>query len=62
VDALLIDPLNAQSSADAIRRVFADPVLRERLAAAGRKRVREFSWSRVIDRYESLLSSSPIPR
>ena len=62
VNALLIDPMDAQASADAIRRVFADLALRERLAEAGRERVREFSWSSVIDRYESVLSSRPTPR
>lgn len=62
VDALLIDPLDIRASAEAIRRVFIDEQLRKRLAAAGRDLVREFTWDRVIDRYESLLSSRPIPR
>ena len=62
VDALLIDPLDVRASAEAIRGLLIDERLRKRLAAAGSDRVREFTWDRVIDRYESLLASSPIPR
>lgn len=62
VDAVLIEPADTEGFASAITRVYKSEPLRSQLAAAGRARVAEFSWGRVVDRYESLLSSSPMPR
>lgn len=61
VDAVLVDPQDADGFAAAIDRVDGDEALRNRLAAAGSSRVMEYGWESVLDRYESLLSS-PMPR
>jgi glycosyltransferase involved in cell wall biosynthesis len=45
--ALLFDPHDEAAIADALRRLLADPALAERLRAAGRVRVREFTWERT---------------
>jgi glycosyltransferase involved in cell wall biosynthesis len=53
--ALLFDPHDEAAIADALARVLVDTQLAERLRAAGRKRVREFTWERTaratIDSY-----------
>jgi glycosyltransferase involved in cell wall biosynthesis len=53
--ALLFDPHDEAAIADALGRVLVDTQLAERLRAAGRKRVREFTWERTaratIDSY-----------
>jgi glycosyltransferase involved in cell wall biosynthesis len=53
--ALLFDPHDEAAIADALGRVLLDTQLAERLRAAGRKRVREFTWERTaratIDSY-----------
>jgi glycosyltransferase involved in cell wall biosynthesis len=53
--ALLFDPHDEAAIADALERLLRDPALAERLAAAGRVRVREFTWERTaratIDSY-----------
>ncbi|MBM7502739.1 glycosyltransferase family 4 protein [Agromyces aurantiacus] len=51
VDGVLVDPLDAEASADALRRVVADGDLRARLASAGRSRVAEYTWHRVAAAY-----------
>jgi glycosyltransferase involved in cell wall biosynthesis len=45
--ALLVDPKSVEEIADAISRVLSDGQLRERLVAAGRRRLELFSWSRT---------------
>jgi glycosyltransferase involved in cell wall biosynthesis len=45
--ALLVDPKSVDEIADAISRVLSDEQLRERLVAAGRRRLEVFSWSRT---------------
>lgn len=45
--ALLVDPRSVDEIADAISRVLSDEQLRERLVAAGRRRLEVFSWSRT---------------
>jgi glycosyltransferase involved in cell wall biosynthesis len=45
--ALLVDPKSVDEIADAISRVLSDEQLRERLVAAGRRRLEIFSWSRT---------------
>ena len=53
--ALLFDANDEAAIADALRGLLADPALAERLRAAGRERVREFTWERTaratIDSY-----------
>jgi glycosyltransferase involved in cell wall biosynthesis len=53
--ALLFDAHDEAAIADALRRLLAEPTLAERLRAAGRVRVREFTWERTaratIDSY-----------
>ena len=44
--ALYFDPGDRSALLDAMRRVVEDEPLRERLAAEGRERAREFSWER----------------
>jgi len=59
--ALLIDPMQPDAIAAAIRRVLSDPALREDLRARGLRRAREFSWERSIGRvrqiYDEVLAS-----
>ncbi len=54
-NALLVPPEDPSALADAITALIRDPEVAERMAAAGRKRVREtFTWDRVASRYEQL--------
>lgn len=48
--ALLIDPLDAQSIADAMYRVLTDAALRADLVRRGHERVKAFSWERSVAR------------
>jgi alpha-1,3-rhamnosyl/mannosyltransferase len=45
--ALMIDPLDVDALADAIRRLWQDEALRAELRARGLARAREFSWERT---------------
>ena len=47
--ALLFDPGDQRAVTDAVRRVLGDDQLRRRLTAAGRERVREFTWQRTAE-------------
>jgi alpha-1,3-rhamnosyl/mannosyltransferase len=47
--ALLVDPENTGEIASGLTRLAFDPGLREKLAAAGRDRRRNWSWSRTAD-------------
>lgn len=51
IDGLLVDPVDCDALAGAMRRLHDDPELRERLARTGNARVSEFSWSRVAAAY-----------
>ena len=57
--ALLFDPREESAIADAVARLLSERVLRERLIAAGRERVHEFTWERTaratIDSYRRAL-------
>jgi glycosyltransferase involved in cell wall biosynthesis len=53
--ALLVDPHDDAAIATGLRRLFADPTLRERLAAAGRARVKEFTWGACAARTAEVL-------
>jgi glycosyltransferase involved in cell wall biosynthesis len=52
--ALLIDPYEPESIADAMRRVLSDPALRDSLRERGFARAREFSWDRSIRRVRQI--------
>jgi glycosyltransferase involved in cell wall biosynthesis len=59
--AVLIDPLQPEAIADAMRRVLSDSALREQMRQRGFARARAFSWERSIARvreiYSEVLSS-----
>ena len=56
VDGLLVRPRDPEALAAALRRLIADPELRERMGAAGMERAIDYSWpkiaARVIGVYE----------
>lgn len=52
--ALLFDPLNVDSIADAIRRIATDDSLRRDLLERGQRRIRDFSWNRTARAYRAL--------
>lgn len=54
VDALVADPEDAADLGNAILRVLSEPGLADRLARAGHREVRRFSWDQVSAAYESL--------
>jgi len=56
-DALLVPPGDAEALARAIAKVLADPVLADRLVAAGRERAEEFSMRRLANHYLEAYSS-----
>lgn len=58
VDGILVDPEDTTELGAAISRVSADERLRLQLAAAGRERVGEFSWTRVAQAYERLYAAA----
>jgi glycosyltransferase involved in cell wall biosynthesis len=51
---ILVPPGNADALADAMRRLIADPALRQQMGNAGRVRVRRFQESTVVPQYEAL--------
>ncbi|HXT18190.1 MAG TPA: glycosyltransferase [Gemmatimonadaceae bacterium] len=61
VNGLLVPPSDAVALADALARLFADPALRERLAAAGKRDAEaQFGIDRMVDAYERLYSGAGI--
>jgi glycosyltransferase involved in cell wall biosynthesis len=63
MDGLLVDIGDTAGFAGAIRRLRADPALRQRLAAGGRETLaRQFSADAITDAYLQLLSSPPPAR
>jgi glycosyltransferase involved in cell wall biosynthesis len=54
VDGVLVDPQDTQALAAAVLGLLDDPERAERIGAAGRRRVEDFTWERVVDRYEDL--------
>jgi glycosyltransferase involved in cell wall biosynthesis len=52
--ALLVDPMRAESIADAMRRVLTDPALAADLSARGIERSRTFSWERSAARIREI--------
>ena len=47
--ALLVDPMSVDELAGALARVLSDAALRDRLVAAGRRRLEAFSWRRTAE-------------
>jgi glycogen(starch) synthase len=58
VDGILIDPEDTPRFASTLARLTSDAALRASLSAAGRRRVGEFGWGAVVDRYERLYSEA----
>jgi glycosyltransferase involved in cell wall biosynthesis len=57
VEALLVPPRDADAMADAVHQVLVHPDLAARISRGARERVEGTDWSRVIEAWESLLSS-----
>jgi glycogen(starch) synthase len=55
---LLLPPGNVESLAAAMRRLTADAPLRERLGAAGRERVRRYTWEAVASSYRQIYEAA----
>jgi glycogen(starch) synthase len=53
-EGLVADPFDTAAFGKAIDRLLSDHDLARRLAAAGRERVEDFSWDRVVDQYVEL--------
>lgn len=62
VDGVLVDPQDTQALATAVLGLLDDPERAERIGAAGRRRVEDFTWERVVDRYEDLYAGLPAVR
>ena len=56
-DGVLVDPFDTVALTAALERLLVDPAERNRMAAAGRARVAEFSWSRIAAAYRSVYRS-----
>src|SRR5262249_27026373 len=52
--AVLIDPLQIDAIAAAMRQVLTNPALRDDLRARGLRRAKEFSWERSIGRVRQI--------
>lgn len=61
VDGLLADPLDTPALAAALDRIAADAPFAARIAAAGRARVAEFTWDRIVAEYEDVYRSAGVP-
>lgn len=53
--AELVDPESVESIRDGLQRLLTDSDLRDRLASAGQKRARLFSWERTVDLFLAAL-------
>lgn len=53
VDGLLVDPEDVATLGESLRRLLADPGLRQRLGSAGRSRVQQFTWERTARAYQA---------
>lgn len=53
---LLVPPDDVDALASALERIFCDPALAQRLAAAGKERVEAFAMPLAVARYEELLT------
>jgi len=50
----LVVPYDRAAVVDAVKRVLAEPELRERLARGGPEAARRMTWDRVVDRQEEI--------
>lgn len=57
LDGVLVDPRDTAALAAAIDDVLGDAAHAQELAARGRETVRQFTWERVVDRYETIYRS-----
>jgi GT2 family glycosyltransferase len=60
-NALVVPPRDSGAIARAVLRLVDDPVLRERLAAAGLETARRFTWEKTAARYRDFMASLPPP-
>jgi glycogen(starch) synthase len=54
ITGLLVPPLDPDALADALDRLVADPVLRERLASGAREHAGSYAWPRLTARVEAI--------
>ena len=57
-DGLLVAPRDPEAMAAAVRQILRDQGLAGRLSAAGRQKAQDFDWSRVLPKWEELLSAA----
>ena len=63
--ALIFNPDDPRDTAEKIERLWIDPALREELAARGRARIEQYSWSRtarIFRAYYRKISTAPLTR
>ena len=62
--ALLVDPRDASEWTAAMAQLLVDPTLRQKLAARGQERAREFTWGktarRTLELYRAVLAERPV--
>ena len=56
-EALLVPSDNAESMAEAVRRIIVEPDLSRRLSSNARRKVEQLDWSVILPRWEKLLIS-----
>ncbi|TQM63997.1 glycosyltransferase family 4 protein [Humibacillus xanthopallidus] len=61
VDGLVVDPRDTATLAAALRRVLDDRAFAASLAAAGRRSVEAFTWTRVARDYTAIYASAVVP-
>jgi len=61
VDALLVPPGDVDALSNALRKIFDNEGLRNRLVKAGRERAEEFSMARLAERYLELYERVLVP-
>jgi glycosyltransferase involved in cell wall biosynthesis len=57
-EALLVPSDNAESMAEAVRRIIIEPDLSRRLSYNARRKAEQLDWSVILPRWEKLLSSA----
>lgn len=50
-NGLLVDPFDTAALGEALARLLGDPALRQRLGDAARRRVADFDWAAIAERY-----------
>jgi glycosyltransferase involved in cell wall biosynthesis len=54
IDALLVPPNNPEAMSNAVRRIFDDPGLAEKLSRNARNKAERFDWSVVLPQWEKI--------